>query len=446
MYTRLSCFIRRKPRETIGVKHDVRGRCHYVLSTNLATWAAFVLALVLTGSTAKASPVGLTIDQAVQEALSANLALAAQRHNIDIARAEIITATLRPNPELGVAAENLNRDLGNEETEYILGVEFEIEGLGKRKARIDHAEHLVTVVEHEFRDATRELILEVQYAALEVLLIQAKLNLAHDTLQIAESIGEMNEVRFLTGEIGGAELRRSRLFVPQARNAVYMLEVEYAAALREFNLLLGQSGDRYTVIDDFRTAEEAPSLPAMLELAYAQRPDLQASIAEQQRAASDLHLQYTERRPDFAVGTELRRFRGYGNYVGLTFSMPLPLFDRNQGEIARAQGEQYQADAQLRSLRAEIGGEVRSAHSRLERHVDILDGVEMELDEARQLRDIVEQSYRAGGASLLEVLDASAAFNEAMESYNEVRTRIAQDLYFFDYLSGVTVSHESHSN
>jgi len=387
-----------------------------------------------------ASPASLTVEQAVQEALAANLSLAARRHDINIARAEIITARLRPNPELATEFENL--DPGgpySDESEYALGIEFTVEAPGKRRYRISEAERASNVVEFEFEDFVRELIFEVQEAALEILLAETNLTLARNNLEAAESVLELTEALYSAGEIDGIELRRSRLLVPQATNAVRGMEVELDSAIRELNRLLGHSENRFTVIGDFRNTDNIPSLQDSLINAFEHRPDLKSVLAERERATVDLAMQRVERRPDVTVGTEVRRFRGNGSYYGISLSVPLPVFDRNQGEISRAQYEQMQADAELLALRAEIQNELQSAHRRLSLNVDLLGNVQMELEEARELYEVTDVSYRSGAASLLEVLDARTALNEAEETYNEVRASIARDLYYFDYLSATAV-------
>ncbi len=403
--------------------------------------ALLLFSLIFSPLPTQAQPASLSMEQAVQEALSANLSLAARRYDIEIARAEIITARLRPNPEMGAEFEQLEPGGPySDESEYAMGIEFTIEAPGKRRSRIREAERATSVVEFEFEDFIRELILETQQAALEIKLTEANLTLVRNNLEAAESIVELTEALYEAGEIDGIELRRARLLVPQTRNELRSREVELDDALREFNRLLDNSNNRYTVRGDFRATGDIPPLDEAMRQALELRPDMRAALAERERASADLSLQRAERRPDVTFGTEVRRFRGNGSYLGLSVSVPLPLFDRNQGEISRAQYEQLQADAELLALRAEVQNDLRSAHTRLSLNLDLLESVTLELNEARQLYEITDTSYRSGAASLLEVLDARTAVNEAEENYNEIRANIARDLYIFDYLSATSVN------
>ena len=147
---------------------------------------------------------------------------------------------------------------------------------------------------------------------------------------------------------------------------------------------------------------------------------------------------------DFVIGTEFTRQSAWGvsgNSMGFYFSTPIKLFNRNQGEIARAQREGTQAGARIHALEASIGAEVEKAYRQYTVSSELLTSVQNDmLARARSVRDTTEYSYRRGEASLIEFLDAQRAFNDAMQTYNEVRGNFARSLYLIDTVSGATVS------
>ena len=124
---------------------------------------------------------------------------------------------------------------------------------------------------------------------------------------------------------------------------------------------------------------------------------------------------------DYTVGAEYRRQQGIagrGNSVGVFFSAPLPLSSRNQGEIARATGELTQAERHIAARQAQIAADVESAHHEYVTMRDLVASIEQEmLTPATRARDTAEYTYRAGGGTLLELLDAQRAFNDTMQSY-----------------------------
>ncbi|MEI9899577.1 MAG: TolC family protein [Hyphomicrobium sp.] len=123
------------------------------------------------------------------------------------------------------------------------------------------------------------------------------------------------------------------------------------------------------------------------------------------------------------------------------FSTPLKIFNRNQGEIARAGREGTQAGARIHALEATIGAEVEKAYRQYTVSSELLASVQNDmLSRARSVRDTTEYSYRRGEASLIEFLDAQRAFNDAMQTYNDARGNYARSLYLIDAVSGATVS------
>jgi cobalt-zinc-cadmium efflux system outer membrane protein len=171
-----------------------------------------------------------------------------------------------------------------------------------------------------------------------------------------------------------------------------------------------------------------------------QRPDYQAMLRDQARSVAEIRSQIAQGKVDYTVGTEFRRQQGLagtGNSLGFFFSAPLPLFNRNQGEIARAREERQQVEARTRALEAGMRNELDAAWSQYETARSLLAHIEgAMLDKARGVLASMEYSYRAGEASLIEFLDAQRAFNDTMQGYNEARAEYARSLYLIDAVTG----------
>jgi len=109
---------------------------------------------------------------------------------------------------------------------------------------------------------------------------------------------------------------------------------------------------------------------------------------------------------------------GKGNMLGLFFSVPLPVFNRNQGEIARAGSEKEKAARSLTALETTVAGEVASAYEEFESSRQLLIEIERDLlQPTADVRTTTTYVYQAGATSLLEVLDAQRAFNDTMDTY-----------------------------
>jgi cobalt-zinc-cadmium efflux system outer membrane protein len=124
---------------------------------------------------------------------------------------------------------------------------------------------------------------------------------------------------------------------------------------------------------------------------------------------------------DYTVGAEYRRqqgINGTGNSLGFFFSAPIPIFNRNQGEIARVNAEQKQITKSIDAIRATISGEVVGAWQEYESSRALVAEIERDLiNPSQEARDTTAYVYQAGASSLIDVLDSQRAFNETMSTY-----------------------------
>lgn len=412
--------------------------------------ALFVAALLCPQlAAASAPPESLTIEQAAAEAVENNLALMAERANIAIANARVLAARLRPNPVVSVAGDHLDL-LGtgfNEENaagppEYSVRTDFLLERAGKRRYRIEEAEAARSVAELQFLDAVRGKILEVQNACVDAYLANASLELARQSLDSLNQVVGLNVVRVRAGDIAEVELVRSRLAAAQFEATVRQAELRLRAALTRLQVLLSRPvvSRPPAITGELRRDKSVPGLEELQRQARELRPDLRALYRGLERSQADLRLQIAQGKVDYTVGSEYRRQQGIagkGNSLGFFFNVPLPLFNRNQGEIERARQEERQLQLRIRALESSLAGEVEGAYQQLLAARDLLDSIEGKMvGQARMVRETTEYSYRRGEASLLELLDAQRAFNDTMQSHNEARAEYARSLYLLDSVSG----------
>ncbi len=373
----------------------------------------------------------LTISQALDEAVQHNLALIAQKANLSIADTQMLTARLRPNPVASVSADHLDwLGTGFDETnnggppEIAFRVDLPIERAGKREKRMDLASASRAVAEAQFGDAVRTLRSDVTLACIDVLAARATRALVADNLRAFEDLARVNRARVAAGSIAPVESTRSDVAMLQFRSTAVRADIELASALARLRTLLGRSpGDALDIAGDLRLAPPATTqdLAAVQQLALATRPDLRSLQLGEARSVADLRLQEAMGRIDYTVGAEYRRQQGLAgksNSVGLFVSAPLPLLNRNQGEIARAGAERDQAARQIDATKAQVLSDVEIAFHEYEANRDLVAAIEHDLIQpATSARDISAYTYRAGGTSLLELLDAQRAFNDTIQSY-----------------------------
>lgn len=395
----------------------------------------------------------VTLDQAIREAIANNLDLAAEKLNIPVAEAREITARLRPNPVLTIGGQTLNIFGANFSPDTPLGpnqlnihTDFPMERGHKREERIALAREQKSLAELGVREAMRQVIFAVESAYVDTLQAKERLQLARQNLQSLEGVVTINEARLKSGDLAQVELERSRLAAHQYRTSVQQAELALDQAKLQLQQLMGRK-EKSTAFDttgDMRRDTLTAPPVELTRLALEKRPDYLAGRQSQATSRADLRLQLANGKVDFCIGTEYTYQRAWGvagSSMGVYFSVPLKVFNKNQGEIARAQREINLASARTDALAAGIRTEVDKAYRQYSVSRDLLSNVETNMmGRAKQVRDTTEYSYRRGEASLIEFLDAQRAFNDAMETLYEARANYARSLYWIDAVSASSLT------
>jgi cobalt-zinc-cadmium efflux system outer membrane protein len=395
----------------------------------------------------------LTLDGAVREAVSNNLDLTAAKFGISVAQARQITARLRPNPVVSLSADHLdlmgtgfNSANNAGPNEFAWRTDFVLERGRKREARMNLAAAEASAAELRFQDAVRRLVYDVQSAFVDVQAARETIRLAQDNLRTLNAIVAINTERVRTGDLAGVELERSRLAAMQYQTAVRQGELQLKQAIGRLQFLLGRTAlsEDLDVAGPLRRDDGVLNLEAIRTGAMQHRPDLLETRQAEVRNQADLRLQIAQGRIDYSAGMEYRRQQGVngtGNSLGFFVSAPLPVFNRNQGEILRAQREIGQATAQIHAQEARVTSEVAAAWQQYSSARALLDSIEKNmLVKAREVRDVTEYSYRRGEATLVEFLDAQRAFNDIMQSYGDARANYARSLYLIDSVTGSSLT------
>lgn len=413
--------------------------------------ARFIAIGVFLAGSAAAQTSALTLRQAVSEAVANNLDLAAERLNLPVAEARGITARLRPNPVLTVTGQSLNLLGANYSPSTPLGpnqtnihTDFPIERGGKRERRVEYAREQKSLAELEVRELMRQVVFAVHSAFVDVQQAKESLQLSRENLQSLEGVVAINEARLKSGDLAEVELERSRLAASQNRTRVEQAQLQLDQAKAQLQLLIGrkQPTPDFDIDGNLRADAPAFDLAQLSELALTRRPDYLLSVQSQALSRADLRLQLANGKVDFVVGSEYTYQRAWGvggSSLGLSFSVPLKIYNKNQGEIARAQREIQSAEARAAAVARSIRTEIEKALQQYAVAGRLLESMQRDmLVRARAVRDTTEYSYRRGEASLIEYLDAQRAFNETMESYNTTRANYARSLFLIDAVSGAT--------
>jgi cobalt-zinc-cadmium efflux system outer membrane protein len=410
----------------------------HVLTSSLVISAT---AAAQTPSTVLSTP-RLTVDAAIGEAIEKNLELIAVRAGVSIADANVITAGLRPNPVLSVGGDHLDwlgtdfdEENGAGPPEYSARIDFLLERGAKRARRLELARQERAIAEAEVLDRVRALKLEVQQAFVDLQLGEEQVAVARENAASLQEIVTLNEARVRGGEVAEVELLRSRIAALQSQQAVRAAELKVRNERRRLERVIGRPpGDDNLEIAEVPRPLAIATPPVELRARALQvRPDLQLLQRAQARSQAEIRRQLAQGQIDWTIGAEYRRqdgLAGRGNSLGLFFSTPLPLFDRNQGNVARARQEEVQTATRAQRLAQVIASEVEGAAAQYTSAQATLSSIETDmLAHAREVRAITDYAYRRGEASLIELLDAQRAFNDTMQAWNEARAEYVRSVF-----------------
>jgi cobalt-zinc-cadmium efflux system outer membrane protein len=376
-------------------------------------------------------PVRITLDQAIQLALQNNHSLLANRTNIPQNLANEITANLRPNPTIftdweylplpGVSVNGGLAGYLHDSTEGDIGLSYLFERGQKRQHRLRAAKDATAVTRALVVDNERTLTFQVAQLFFNVQLAESTLDLAlqdvksfHETVNIAESqykVGSMSENDFL----------KIKLQLLQFQQDVEQAGLARVQALADLRQQIGYESvpADYDVAGVFEYRPVTVKLDDLQTKAVLNRPDLRAAQLGIATANSNYELAKANGKQDVTVSGNYSHVNGI-SAVTFSLSVPLPIFDRNQGNIAQTHYAITQAQQQQLQARGQVMDDVKDAYEGLMESDRIAQYFRSGyLEAAQKSRDISEYAYRRGATALLDFLDAERTYRATQLAYRQ---------------------------
>ncbi len=422
---------------------------------------AFAAIVVLIGvgavapDAARGAERALSLDQAIALSLSAPAVLAA-REAVNQARAEQTTASLLPNPGLGVELSMLplSRPYSVEEPggppELAAELRYQVDGLlfGKRSAAMASARAGVRTAEAEFQDTLRQRTAQTSTTFHDVLEAQALLQAASQARSDLEQTEAAIGKAVANGGRPQVELSRVRLELQAAKREERGARAALGSAQASLQALLGLVEPvRLVGTLDGPLLVKPLGLDSAFEVAAENRPDLAALRHKLSKAHEDRVAEGRKAWPETVVGLgvshQFQHAVGAPDVTayGVSLEMGLPLFDRNQGERAKAAATARQADHELTDALSRIRAEVEQAAQALDAaREDAAEMTRTDLDLASQVRDSFRKAYESGGRPLLEMLDAQRSYHETYRAYVSTRAEYWRAVARYEAALGKKVS------
>jgi len=373
-------------------------------------------------------PVRITLDEAIHLALQHNHNLLAIRTTIQQSQAEEITANLRPNPTLFSDWEYLPLSSSAQNTQYLhdsteadLGLGYLIERGKKRQHRLQAAKDITAQTRSLVADNERGLTFNVASLFVNVQLAESTLELAEQDLKSFQQTVDLSELRYKAGAISEDDYLKIKLQLLQFETDFQQAQLARVQALSDLRQLFGYesvSAD-YDVAGPFDYQPLKGNLDDFQMKALQNRPDLRAAQQGVTAANSQYELQKAIGKVDVSVQGNYSHVNGI-NAATFYGSIPLPIFNRNQGEIARTRFAITQAQEQEKATNGQALTDVRDAYEGLRTNDKVVvlyrSGY---LDVAKKDRDISEYAYQRGAASLLDFLDAERSYRATQLAYRQ---------------------------
>jgi len=383
-------------------------------------------------------PVRITLDDAIQMAMQHNHNMIAARTAIDQSLAQEVTANLRPNPSLftdweylplgSPAHQNPNVYQGVSLSDYLknntegdIGLSYLIERGKKRERRYQAAKDVTAQTRSLVADNERGLTYQVATLFVSVQLAESMIDLAQQDLKSFQKTVEIGEFQFKSGGISESNFLMIEVQLLQFETDLESAQLAREQVLSDLRQLLGYesvSAD-YDVVDAFDYIPVKANLDDLKMQALQNRPDLRAAVQGVTAANSGYLLAKANGVPDVTVQGNYSHVNAI-NAATIYASIPLPISNRNQGEIARTHSVIAQMEEQQKFTNGQVLTDVKDAYEGLKSNDRVvLLYRDKYRDIAKRSRDIADYAYHAGGLALLDFLDAERSYRAAELAYRE---------------------------
>jgi len=396
-----------------------------------AAKAILFLALGIQTAAAQQSPpsVRIDLDQAIQMAVAHNHSLKAARTQIQQSEAEEITAGLRPNPvftydDLYVPIFTPGQFTSNfidSTTEFDLGISYTIERGHKRQARLRAAKDQTSVTRSQVSDTERGLTFNVAQQFVAILLAKSTLQFANQDLGSYQQTVNLSSEQYRAGAISQGDLLKIKLQLLQFQMDVSQAQLSLVQAYASLRALEGYDAlpAEYDVVGDLAYEPLKLNREDLQLKALQLRPDYVAAQQGVTASQSQYSLAKANGKRDLTATFDYTHVSS-SNDAGLTLSIEIPIFDKNQGEIARTNYAIGQAQETKTAAQETVMTDVANAYEAFKIGDQVvqlyLSGY---LKQAQDSRDISEYAYKRGAASLLDFLDAERSYRSTQLAYRQ---------------------------
>jgi len=371
----------------------------------------------------------ITLEQAINLALAHNHSIKANRSLIFQNQAQELTANLRPNPTFGAdtqfvpffSPQDFSGDNLNQTQQFDIGIGYLFERGHKRQRRLQAARDQTAVTRAQVTDAERTLAFNVGQQFISVLLAESTLQFALEDLKGFQQTVDIGEAQLKAGYIGEGDYLKIKLQLLQFQTDVSSARLAKVQALVNLREFLGYDAvpADYDVVGDLAYQPLPAKVEDLQTRALRERPDFRAAELGVTAAKSQILLAKANAKVDVNGTYDFTHVSGE-NTASIFVNFELPVFNRNQGEIARTNYALTQAQEQQQAASDTVLSDVANAYESVKSNDEVVQlYTSGYLKQAQDSRDISEYAYKRGAASLLDFLDAERSYRSIQLAYRQ---------------------------
>ena len=376
----------------------------------------------------------LTWEQVKAKFEAVNPALRADADNVDEMRAEEITAFLRPNPQFTLSVDGNQAAPHNGVWTPFKGTteqpnfSYLHERKHKRELRLESAQEGTRITQSQYEDLERNMVFALRAAFVGTLQAKFILDLAKEDLEYYDKIIEISRARFKAGDLAQIDLDRIELLRVQYESEIETATVNLRTAKIQLLQMLNDRTpvDQFDVTGPFDFSDALQPLESYRDDALAARPDLQAALQTIQQSETNHKLAVANGSTDptfagwFTNNSSTNNPNG-PETIGVSVSIPLRIFDKNQGEKKRTLIDIDRSQQAEEAARAQVFSDVDTAYELVRSNIELLKPYKAKYkDQSLRVRDTVTFAYEHGGASLMDFLNAQSDYRQVQLAYAQL--------------------------
>jgi cobalt-zinc-cadmium efflux system outer membrane protein len=360
----------------------------------------------------------ISLDQALEKFYLNNYDILIHRYEIDKAQADLVGAKLLPNPNFTFNSQGLN-EYARDNYQLVFRLDQLFELGGKREYRTKAAQETLDAAKLGHQDTIRTLLIGFYTLFYNLKLDALNKESAGDDLKRFDRILEIAEKRFKAGHLSLVDYTKIKVGRIELENNFWNFENQYKNDYEQFRLLIGSDRSPKPVLairENFPEYGEA----VLIRKAQENRYDLLALMKQQKASAFNQNLAKAGKIPDVTIGAEYESF-GVENRsgIGLGLSVPLPLFNRNQADIAHRKAEQKQLELQVEKLKKQIVVDIRQGLNNFSQSLKVLEAYKKSKSDMGELFERSEKAFALGGITVLDLLDTQKTCRDFMTKFNQ---------------------------